>query len=195
MAAHPLPLPYLTPEEYLRIERAAEFKSEYYQGQMFAMSGGRLAHALITLNIAVALAPLVKGRGCRSVNSDLRVQASPIGPYFYPDLTVFCGEAQLADQHQDMLLNPRVIFEVLSKSSEAYDRGVKFDEYRKIESLQEYVLVWQTEPRIEVWRRPVSGGGWIGAYCVGIDAICTLESLGCSISLSDIYSDIPLETN
>jgi Uma2 family endonuclease len=100
----------------LRIERASEFKSEYYQGQMFATSGGRLAHALLPLNIAVALAPLVKGRGCRIVTSDLRVQASPIGPYFYPDLTVFCGEAQHADQHQDMLLNPRVIFEVLSKN-------------------------------------------------------------------------------
>jgi Uma2 family endonuclease len=195
MAAHPLPLPYLTPEEYLRLERAAEFKSEYYYGQMFAMSGGRLPQALLPARITAALAPLIGVRGFEIATSDLRVQASPSGPYFYPDLTVYCGEAQLADQHQDMLLNPRVIFEVLSKSSEAYDRGVKFDEYRKIGSLQEYVLVWQTEPRIEVWRRPVSGSEWVGAYYAGIDDACRLESLGCSISLNDIYRNIPFETN
>lgn len=193
MAAHPLP-PLITPEQYLELERAAEFKSEYYEGQMFAMAGGLLTHALLATRITIALGIALRGRGCEIANSDLRVQVAPGGPYFYPDLSVYCGAPQLADDRRDMLVNPRVVFEILSKSTESYDRGLKFDAYRRIETLQEYVLVWQTEPRIEVWRRPTEGV-WRGSYYVGMDAVCALESLDGSIGLGDVYRDIPFENN
>jgi Uma2 family endonuclease len=193
MAAHPLP-PLITPEQYLEVERAAEFKSEYYEGQMFAMSGGRLAHTILQTQLAAALIDALRGRRCKVASSDLRVRAAAGGPFYYPDLSVYCGTAQLADEHRDTLVNPLVVFEVLSDSSASYDRGLKFDAYRKIETLQEYVLVWQTEPRIEVWRRPTEGV-WRGSYYVGMDAVCALESLDCSIRLGDVYHDIPFESN
>ena len=189
MAASTLPL--LTPEEYLAIERAAEFKSEYYNGQMFAMSGGSLPHSILPMQLAAALVNALRGSGCRVASSDLKVRVAPMGPFFYPDLTVFCGTPQLADDYNDVLLNPRVVFEFLSKSSEAYDRGRKFDAYRKIESLQEYVLVSQREPHIEVYLRQPQGK-WLLSHYVGLDAECILSSLDCSINLSDIYEGVKL---
>src|SRR6266481_5690950 len=110
MSAHAIPR--LSPEEYLNIERQAEFKSEYYDGAMFAMAGGSLAHSNIPLRLAIALARQLDGKGCTLADSDLRVRISPRGPFFYPDLTVVCGHPQLADDYHDTLLNPSVVFEV-----------------------------------------------------------------------------------
>jgi Uma2 family endonuclease len=191
MSAHAMP--FFTPEEYLEIERAAEFKSEYYDGQIFAMSGGTLPHALIPTNLAIAIGAALRSRKCRVVDSDLRVRISPRGPFVYPDLTIYCGEPELADDHKDILLNPMVVFEVLSKSSEAHDRGHKFSEYRKIPSLQEYVLISQTEPRIEVFLRQPEGK-WMLTEFVGLDATCHLASVDCNFALASVYDGVNLES-
>ncbi len=114
------------------MERKAEFKSEYFDGEMFAMSGGLLPHALVSAALVIAIGVALRGRNCRVAGSDLRIGVSKNGPFFYPDATVYCGEAQLADDFKDTLLNPALVIEVLSPSSEAYDRGKKFASYRKI---------------------------------------------------------------
>jgi Uma2 family endonuclease len=123
------------------------------------------------------------------VSNDLRLGAGSGRLYTYPDVIVFCGTPKLADQHQDILINPTVIAEVLSPSTERYDRGIKWTQYRTIESLQEYALVSQTEPRIELFSRG-SGGKWLFTDFVGLDAACRFESLDCSIALADIYHNI-----
>jgi Uma2 family endonuclease len=183
----------ISPEEYLEIERAADFKSEYYDGQMFAMSGGSFPHAVIPLRLAALLIPHLDFIGCAVANSDLRVRVAARGPFVYPDLTICCGQPDLADDHKDILLNPRVVFEVLSKSSEAHDRGYKFALYRQIESLQDYVLVSQTEARIEVFSRG-GEGQWILHEFVGPDAVCRIPSIDCELALAAVYAGVSFET-
>ncbi len=186
------PIPGLTPEQYLEIERAAEFKSEYYCGTMYAMAGGTYIHSLIIARINGLLFQRLEDGRCSVLNSDLRLRVSREGLYTYPDLTVVCGPPQFADDEKDILLNPSVIVEVLSKSTEAHDRGFKFAQYRRLQSLQEYVLVSQTEMRVENYlRRPA--GKWELTDFAGPDAVCRLESLGCEIAVGDIYRNVPLE--
>lgn len=187
MSAHVQPR--LTPEEYLEIERAAEFKSDYYDGHMYAMPGGSLRHAILIASVARELGNALKDRPCTVVSSDLRLRVGSGRLYTYPDVAVFCGAPKLADQHQDILLNPTLIAEVLSPSTERCDRGVKWTQYRTIESLQEYALVSQTEPRVEIFRRQ-AGGQWLFVDFSGLDAVCRFESLDCAIALSDIYHNI-----
>ncbi len=186
-----LPVPCLTPEQYLEIERAAESKSEYYDGQMFAMSGGRLPHSMIGVKLVSALDTALRGRACVVANSDLRVGISTDGPFFYPDASVCCGEPQLSDDYKDTLLNPSVVFEILSDSTEAFDRGKKIAAYRRIASLREYILVSQTEPSVERYSRNLEGQ-WTLTEFSGIGAVCTLPSISCDISLADLYRNVPV---
>src|SRR5208283_6215017 len=130
---------YLTPEQYLEIERKAEFKSEYYQGEMFAMSGSRRVHNLIAMAAGASLYQQLRGRRCEAYASDMRVRVTPTGLYTYPDVVVVCGEPQFVDDTFDTLLNPTVIIEVLSDSTEVYDRDKKFELYGSLKSLAEYV--------------------------------------------------------
>src|SRR5215475_2147969 len=139
----------ITPKEYLELERKAEIKSEYLDGEMFAMSGVTLEHSSIVVNLITELNNQFIDRPCQVHGPDLRVKVSPTGLYTYPDLVAFCEKPLFEDEHFDTLLNPQVIIEVLSNSTEAYDRGKKFAHYRTVESLREYVLVSQTEYRIE----------------------------------------------
>src|SRR5580658_8192762 len=148
-----LPKSRLTPEQYLEIERKAEFKSEYYQGEMFAMSGAKVAHILITTNALGHLFRQLEGKPYRVLNSDMRVCVAPNGLYTYPDLVVACGEFQFLDSTLDTLLNPTVIIEVLSESTEAYDRGQKFKLYRSLGSLAEYLLISSREVSTELFTR------------------------------------------
>ncbi len=185
MSAHARPI--LTPEQYLEIERAAEFKSEYYDGQMYAMSGGSWSHGLIMAGLAGELRAALEDGPYGVVTGVLRVRVSPSGRFYtYPDVVVVCGEPSFADDQKDTLLNPTFVAEVLSPSTEAYDRGFKSAQYRKIESLEEYALVSQTEARLEVFRRQASGG-WLLSEFDGLDAVCRFESLGCQIALAKIY--------
>jgi Uma2 family endonuclease len=187
MSAHAQPS--LTPEEYLEIERAAEFKSEYYNGRMYAMSGGSYGHWLIIANLAGELRTALKKTPCAVGSSDLRLRVSPGGLYTYPDVVVVCGEPKFADDQKDTLLNPTFLAEVLSPSTEAYDRGFKSAQYRMLESLQEYALVSQTEPRLEVFRRQ-TGGGWLLSEFAGLNAVCRFDSLDRQVALTDIFERV-----
>jgi Uma2 family endonuclease len=186
-----LPKTFLTPEEYLEIERDAEFRSEYYQGEMFAMAGGTETHTVLVDNLVFELRQKLRGGSCRSYSRDMRVRVSPTGLYTYPDLIIVCGERKFLDDTRDTLLNPAVIIEVLSKSTEAYDRGKKFDHYRTLESLQEYVLVSQDEAQVESFRRQ-PGAEWLFKVAKGLDAEISLESVQCSLRLADIYEAVDL---
>src|SRR5215211_8263317 len=143
----------LSPEEYLAIERKSEIKHEYFAGEVFAMVGASKRHNLITANIIRLLGNQLADRPRNVYPSDMRVKVSATGKYTYPDVVVACDEEQFDDEEKDTLLNPVVIFEVLSESTEAYDRGKKFEQYQQIESLTEYVLVAQEPHRIEQYVR------------------------------------------
>jgi Uma2 family endonuclease len=186
------PQPRLTPEQYLELDRASEFRNEYYAGRMYATSGGTHTHAIIAGNFTSAIQSAVGAR-CIATQSDLRVQVSPSGLYTYPDIVVVCGEPQYHDNRKDTLANPILVAEVLSPSTEAYDRGFKSVQYRTLESLQEYVLVSQAEPRVEVFRRH-SRGNWLLTESAGLEASCTLESLTCTLPLSGIYAQVIFPT-
>jgi Uma2 family endonuclease len=176
----------ITPEQYLEMERASESRSEFYDGYVYAMSGASLPHGIITGNITRALGNQLERRPCLVVPTDLKIRVSPQGLYAYPDVVVVCGEPKLADRRNDILLNPTVIIEVLSPSTEAYDRGFKFHQYQLVESLQEYGLVSQTEARVEIFRRQPNGE-WLLAESPGVDAVCHFKSIACEIALAEIY--------
>ncbi len=184
--------PRLSEEEYLKIERAAEFRSEYYNGQMYAMSGGSMPHAVIIANLIRELGVALRQKPCTVMNSDMRVRISPSKFYTYPDIVVVCGPPKLADNQKDTLLNPTLLIEVLSPSTEAHDRGFKFLHYRQLESLQEYALVWQAEPRVEIFRRQ-SSGEWLLSEAAGLDAKCRFDSAGCQIALAEIYHRVEFD--
>src|SRR6266446_3748000 len=181
--------PRLTPEQYLEIERAAEFRSEYYNGQMYAMSGGSYRHAVIIANFIQRLANVLERLPCTVVSNDLRMRVSPAGLYSYPDIIVVCGPPKLSDAHNDTLENPTFLAEVLSPSTEAYDRGFKSSQYRKIESLQECALISHDEPRAEVYRRQPSGD-WLLSESSGLDFVCRFASLDCQVGLAAIYAKV-----
>ncbi|HLC17134.1 MAG TPA: Uma2 family endonuclease [Thermodesulfovibrionia bacterium] len=148
-----------TPEEYLALERKAEYKSEFVNGRIFAMSGASRKHNLIAGNIFRELSLQFKNRPCEVYMSEMRVKVSPTGMYTYPDVVAVCGDISLEDIHNDTLINPTVIVEVLSESTEAYNRGEKFAHYRSLESLQEYILVAQDKVRVERFVR--QGKLWV----------------------------------
>jgi len=175
----------MTPEQYLAMERSAEFKSEYFDGQVYAMAGGTYPHATILTNVSGELRQALKQKPCTVTSSEARLRVSPGGLYTYPDVMVVCGEAKFAADQTDTLLNPTLIVEVLSPSTEANDRGFKFGQYRKLESLRTYVLVSSSEPLVEKFDR--QGETWVFSESVGLDAVCRFESLDCQILLPDIY--------
>jgi Uma2 family endonuclease len=183
------PQPRLTAAQYLAAERAAEFKHEYYNGQMYARPGGSFEHGVIVGNIIAELHAMLTKRPCDVGSSDLRFRVSPDGLYTYADVVVICGDPRFADDQHDTLLNPALIVEVLSPSTEAYDRGFKSAQYRTVESLEEYALVSQVEPRVEVFHRQ-SGGHWLLSEAVGLEAVCHFESLDCAVPLAEIYSKV-----
>jgi Uma2 family endonuclease len=181
----------LTPQEYLDLERKSEIRSEYIAGEMFAMSGASRRHSFIAGNLFRELSSQLRGRACEAHKSDMRVKVSPTGMYTYPDIVALCGEAKIEDAHVDTLLNPAVIIEVLSDSTELYDRGKKFAHYRRIDSLCEYVLVSQNEMRIEHYRRDADQ--WILSEVSGPDAILHLESIDCHVAVTTIYEKVEFD--
>lgn len=184
-----LPQQKLTPQEYLDIERKAETKSEFLDGEMFAMTGGSEPHALIILNIGAELRNRLKGRPCRARASELRVKITATGLYTYPDVIAACNEPQFEDSHIDTLLNPTVIFEVLSPSTEAYDRGKKFAYYRTVASLTDYVLVAQDRIQVERYTRQPDGT-WTLTDWSRISDNLSLASIDVTIPLAEIYDKV-----
>ncbi len=183
---------YFTPEQYLDMERAAEYKSEYQDGQIYAMAGATRRHNLIGFNIAISLGTQLRSKPCEVYTGDMRVQTDQSRQYFYPDVVVVCGEPEFRDGREDTLLNPTVIVEVLSRSTEAFDRGEKFLRYRHMESLTEYLFISQDERRIEQFTRQADGS-WRLTETHEAGA-ATLESIGCTLALGDVYDKVTLET-
>ncbi len=181
----------LTVEEYLERERKAEFKSEYFAGETFAMSGASRRHNLISGNLFANLWQSLRGRPCNVYSSDLRLSISPAGLYTYPDVVVTCGDEQFHDEQFDTLLNPRVIIEVLSESTKDYDRGQKFESYRALESLQEYLTVAQDRVHVEQYSRG-QGGRWVLAEFNDPGTIISLSSIEVELPISSIYEKVDL---
>jgi len=179
---------FITPEEYLALEEQADHKSEYYNGEISAMSGASNNHNLITGNVHAALHQLLSKRPCRTYVNDMRLLTGPKGLYTYPDVMVVCGKIEFAPKRDDTVMNPVVIVEVLSDSTKGYDRGEKFAMYRKILSLKEYVMIDQTQPYVEHYRR--DGHFWVFEALETIDAILTITALECEIPLAVMYEKI-----
>jgi Uma2 family endonuclease len=180
--------PYIAPEVYLERERAAAYKSEYYGGEVFAMSGGTGNHSLLSTNTTSVLHAALKGTGCRVFNSDLRVYIPANGLFTYPDASVVCGDIAYLDERADNLLNPVLLVEVLSPSTESYDRGTKFALYRSIPSLEEYMLVSQDQRRVEVFRKDTTGR-WV---LYDVEETVELASVGCTLLVDDLYAGVDL---
>ncbi|WP_437764157.1 Uma2 family endonuclease [Sorangium sp. So ce281] len=187
---HPARRTGLSPAEYLAFERASEQKHEYANGEIFAMSGCTRAHSLLAGNIQRELGNALLDRACEVHTSDMRVRITPTGRYVYPDASVVCGDPVFEDAELDTLLNPNVIVEVLSDSSEAYDRGDKFAQYRSVPSIAEYVLVSQKEVRIEHFQRQPDGR-WLLSI-LGPGTQLELESVGVVIDVNRVYLKVPL---
>ena len=187
------PQPFLTPEQYLEIERKAEFKSEYYRGEMFAMAGGSYRHSRIIANMTVAFSLSLAASDCDVVTQDLRVATSPDGLYCYPDLIVVCGQPEFLDAQQDTLTNPLIIVEVLSPSTAGYDRGARFEIYRAISSLSDYIIVAQDRVHIEVHSRQPDGR-WMLAESGSLDDTIRVPSVLIDLPVSDIYRRVAFES-
>jgi Uma2 family endonuclease len=184
-----IPKTLLTEEEYLAIERQAEFRSEFYNGEMFALAGATRRHNRIVTNLVAALDNQLRERPCNVYSSDMRVRIQSTGLFTYPDVVVTCGEEMFVDDGQsDILLNPTVIIEVLSDSTEAYDRGKKFGQYQSIDSLNAYILVAQHSARIEQYVRQESGTLWTYSEAHKIGETIRIEPIECDLKLADVYS-------
>jgi len=181
---------YISPEEYLATERDALEKHEYLNGEIFAMAGAKMAHVRICGNLSASLVQQLRNRDCQPFQSDLRTHIPTTGLYTYPDITVVCGKPELVpDGYLDTLLNPTLIIEVLSPSTAEYDRGAKFDHYKTIDSLKEYVLVWQAKKRVARHTRR-DDDSWVLTDFIGDDSEIELVSIGCVLSMADIYEKV-----
>ncbi len=178
-----------TVEDYLAMERSSlDVKHEYVDGKIYAMVGASREHNLIAVNIARELSSQLNRRPCEAYVNDMRVKPQQAKRYYYPDLVVVCGKPVFEDDHNDTLLNPGLLIEILSASTEAYDRGGKFTAYRRIESLREYLLVAQDKPFIEHYLR--QGGVWVLTETEGLEDAVRLESIGCILSMNEVYDRV-----
>jgi len=179
----------ISESEYLEYEAASDIKHEYYQGEIFAMAGASREHNLITANIIGELRNQLKKRPCRLYASDMRLQIEATGFYTYPDVMVVCGQEKFLDEKETTLLNPDIIIEVLSDSTEGYDRGVKFSHYRKLRSLQEYVIVSQRIRKIERYFRN-ENQQWVLTETDEDNPAIMLEAIDCRLDISEVYDKI-----
>jgi len=177
--------PHISPQEYLRLERQAEHKSEYLNGELFAMSGASRKHNLLTINIGGSLNQQLRGKPGEVYASEMRVKVRATGLYTYRDVVVVCGEPQLEDEYLDTLLNPTVLVEVLSRSTERYDRIAKTSYYRTLDSLKELLLVSHYVKQAD--------GTWLLIEHRSLDSDVELQSIGCSLGLRDIYDKVQID--
>lgn len=178
-----------TPQQYLARERAGEYRSQYYRGKLFAMAGGNERHSRISVNLVWRLAQRLEGGSCEVLDKDMRIKVAANGLYTYPDASVVCGGAQFEDEQRDTLLNPTVIFEVLSPSTADYDRGTKFELYRALGSLREYIVVAQEDPFIERHVRQADDS-WLLTEVRGIEQSLAIAAIGCTLALEEIYRGV-----
>lgn len=188
MTAQPEPQRY-TQEEYLMLERLAEGKSEFLDGQILPLSAPNEAHLAVVAHLITTVGGQLRDTLCHTLASHIKVRTAPTGLFAYPDLAVFCGEPRFQDHHQDVLVNPVALFEVYSPETEAFDRGRKFACYQQIETLTDYVLVAQGEPRLEHYAR-LSENVWSLTIVTGPDAELHLDSIDCTLLLSELYHHV-----
>ncbi len=185
------PKTLLTPEQYLEIERAAGHKSEFHHGEMFAMAGAPEAHNLVVTNVVRELANQFRPRPCRVYSSEMRVRVSVTGLSTYPDVVAVCGEPQFTDHQRDTLLNPVLLVEALSPSTEAYDRGRKFEHYKTIDSLREYLLLATDRVHGDLYTRQADGR-WLLTSASTMKESLTLESVDAHLLIADVYEKVDL---
>src|SRR5947209_6143902 len=183
---------FVSPEEYLEVERKSDTKSEYYDGVVYAMTGARVNHIRIVTNQTRELSSQLRARRCDVLSNEMRVRLQDSRKFFYPDVTVVCGEPQFHDEREDIILNPLLVIEVLSKSTEAFDRGAKFQAYQTLDSLKEYLLVAQDRPIIEQYVRQ-SDSKWTYMAVAGIESSIVLPSVECTLNLSAVYDKVDLD--
>ena len=184
---------YVTPDEYLAAERLSESRSEYLDGVVCPMPGASLRHIQIVSNITTELSVQLRARPCHVLPIDMKVRLPDSRKFFYPDLSVVCDEVQFHDDRRDIILNPLLVIEVLSGSTEAFDRGAKFQAYQTLDSLKEYLLVAQDRPVIEQFVRQ-SDGKWTYTSAVGLESSLALPSVECTLNLSAVYDKVDLDT-
>jgi Uma2 family endonuclease len=184
---------YVTPEEYLAAERLSETRSEYLDGGVYPMTGASANHTRIVLNVSTELKIQLRGRQCDIFPIDMKVLLPDSRKFFYPDVTVVCGELLYHDDRTDIILNPGLVVEVLSPSTEAFDRGVKFRAYRTIESLKEYLLISQDKPLIEQYVKS-GDGSWKLTEAAGLEGSLALPSIECSLNLGAVYDKVDFNT-
>ncbi|RKU32071.1 hypothetical protein C6497_00085 [Candidatus Poribacteria bacterium] len=182
---------HFTPDEYLVLERKAAYKSEYFRGEIVAMSGASRAHNLITLDIATELNNQLRGQGCEVYSSDMRVRIAHSEAYFYPDVVVACNQPKFEDVFMDSITNPVIIIEVLSPSTEEYDRGEIFELYKQLPSLKEYILVAQEKFTVEHYA--IRDTEWDVNISENPTDILTLSTIRCTLTLKDIYRRVDLD--
>jgi Uma2 family endonuclease len=183
------PQKFYSSREYLALENSAEYKSEFFNGHIYAMAGATPNHVRLSGNVYHALRTHLTGNPCEVFNSDLRVQISETGAYVYPDVTVACPPLQFSEDDPNALTNPVVVIEVLSPSTEAHDRGAKWAHYQRLESLCDYVLVSQDQMRLEHYERQ-EDGSWRYSVAEKVEAFVTLESIGCRLNVSEVYERV-----
>jgi Uma2 family endonuclease len=178
-----------TSDEYLARERTSNQKSEYYAGEIYGLAGGTEQHNLISGNVYASFHAQLRRRQCTVYPSDMRVYIQQTGLYTYPDVSVTCGPAQFQDPHRDTLLNPTVIVEVLSPSTENYDRGKKFQNYRTLDSLQEYIVIAQDSHHIEHYVRQPNNQ-WLLEEFDELDAVLSIAAIDCTLAIQDVYEKV-----
>ena len=180
-----------TVEQYYDLEENEVYKSEFHDGEIFAMAGGSPEHSLIVLNLLAELRQRLKGKICTPYESNLRIKVPATGLVTYPDASVFCKKLEFdpKDKRQQTAINPTIVFEVLSKSTESYDRGKKAENYRQLESLKAYVLISQTSPHIEIYERH-GDGFWFLTEAKGLDQELAIKGLGIQLPLAEVYDRI-----
>lgn len=181
--------PRLTPEQYLEIERAAQERSEFWNGEMFALSGASVPHGVITGNILAGLHARLRDKPCRVFPPDLKILVAPTGLFAYPDVVVVCGRPEYVDGVRDVVKNPILVVEVLSPSTEAWDRGGKFAHYRQLPTLREILFVAQDEVRVEQYTRQ-EGAAWLLTEAAALDAVVHVSSLECELPVAEIYAKV-----
>jgi Uma2 family endonuclease len=182
-------IPYLTSSAYLAIERQADHRSEYHDGVMYAMASGTHKHSRVKTNFTGSVGTRLRGKACQPTDSDMRVFIKATGLYTYPDLSIICGPPQFEDAAEDCVLNPTVLCEVLSPSTETYDRGKKFQNYRSIPSLTDYILISTESILVEHYTRQATGQ-WLLTTLEGPEAILSLPVVGLEVPLSEIFADL-----
>ena len=183
---------YISPEQYLEMERASDTKHEYYNGEVFAMAGALLPHNDVFHNVYGTLVPFLKGKGCKPYGSDLRIHIPENTLYTYPDISIICGKPETTDNFRDSIINPSVVIEILSKSTKDYDRGTKFFLYRSIKSLKEYILIDSTSISVEIFTRQ-NDNSWILTEFKQLSDSFFIATIGLTLHLKDIYDDVSFD--